>query len=93
MPLKINGTTISTGSIIAALTLAFWLGTLSFAVADNSSEIKDQKNDQVRLATIETKLKNLEDDQVEARVERKEIRVEQKEQSKVLNQILVLVSE
>jgi len=86
MPLKINGHKISWSAIGTVLVAAMWLGGLSFQVLANSDDVKEQKETKERLAIIETTIPAMKEDI-------SEIKVEQKEQGKLLLKILEKVSE
>ena len=79
MPLKINGYSLPVKDIITIGAAVFWLAGLSFQVSSNAEEIEEQSDTNERLVRIEEK-------QQAATEDIKEIKTEQKDQGKKLNE-------
>jgi len=88
MPLKVNGTTIPTYLVIPMIMALVWFGGLSFQVNANDAAIEELAQTPVKLAKIETNLKNQEKALDELK---KEVHEAAKEQAKALKEILEAV--
>jgi hypothetical protein len=86
MPIKITGSAFPIKDLITLGAAAFWLAALSFQVNANGDEIKKQAETKERLTAIEVTQKVQNEDT-------KEIKEEQKEQRKILVEILQKVSQ
>ena len=84
MLVKINGYTVPLRDLIILITAVFWMAGLSFQVSSNADEIEEQQDTKERLVSIEVTLINTKENI-------DEIKEEQKEQSKMLDRILVEV--
>jgi len=84
--MKINGYTIPLKEVTVIVIASMWLAGLSFQTSSNAEDIEKLSPTNVRLARIEEKLKDAEEDVAE-------IKEEQKDQSIILFKILEKVSE
>jgi cell division protein FtsB len=84
--MKINGFEIPAFLLIPSIAVIFWLGGLSFSVADNSQEIEKHSSQEAhteaskKLVQIEARQEKIEED-----IE--ELKENEKEQTKLLNEI------
>ncbi len=78
--IKVNGHTMSIGSITSVVLLIVWLAGLSFKVDSHADELQDVEETQLKIARIEVKVAQTEKDV-------DEIKMEQKEQGKLLIKI------
>ena len=85
MPLKINGHTLPIKDMVTISVAIFWLASLSFQVSSNAEEIEEQSDTNERLVRIEEK-------QQAATEDIKEIKTEQKDQGKKLNENAVTLA-